>query len=122
MNCPVCDTRLRVVERYGVEVDICPDCKGVWLDRGELDKILEMYTQGGLVPRQDMPQEPRERFDDRRFQQPHEGRYQEREHHSHDDEKHWDEHGHGDYDHRTGKRRRESWFGQIFDAFGGGDD
>ena len=35
MNCPVCETRMREIQKYGVEVDICPDCKGVWLDRGE---------------------------------------------------------------------------------------
>lgn len=41
MNCPVCDgVRMREVERNGVMIDICPRCKGVWLDRGELDKLL----------------------------------------------------------------------------------
>jgi Zn-finger nucleic acid-binding protein len=42
MNCPVCkDTRLTISERKGVEIDFCPDCRGVWLDRGELDKIID---------------------------------------------------------------------------------
>ena len=42
MNCPVCvQTTLTVTERQGVEIDFCPKCRGVWLDRGELDKILE---------------------------------------------------------------------------------
>ncbi len=42
MNCPVCsDTRLVISERQGVEIDYCPNCRGVWLDRGELDKIIE---------------------------------------------------------------------------------
>lgn len=42
MFCPVCDqVRMREVERDGVMIDICPSCKGVWLDRGELEKILE---------------------------------------------------------------------------------
>ncbi|MGV3487057.1 MAG: zf-TFIIB domain-containing protein [Tuberibacillus sp.] len=42
MFCPVCDNvRMREVEREGVLIDICPNCKGVWLDRGELDKLLE---------------------------------------------------------------------------------
>jgi hypothetical protein len=36
MNCPVCDAPLRAIQKYGVEIDICPGCKGVWLDRGEL--------------------------------------------------------------------------------------
>ncbi|GGE51466.1 hypothetical protein GCM10011391_32820 [Pullulanibacillus camelliae] len=41
MNCPVCDdVRMKEVEKEGILVDICPSCKGVWLDRGELDKLL----------------------------------------------------------------------------------
>ena len=40
MKCPVCeDVRMREVEKDGVLIDVCPDCKGVWLDRGELDKL-----------------------------------------------------------------------------------
>ncbi len=42
MNCPVCpDTQLQMTERQGVEIDYCPKCRGVWLDRGELDKIID---------------------------------------------------------------------------------
>lgn len=41
MKCPVDSAELRMVERQGVEVDYCPQCRGVWLDRGELDKIIE---------------------------------------------------------------------------------
>ena len=42
MKCPVCnDTNLVMSERQGVEIDYCPQCRGVWLDRGELDKIIE---------------------------------------------------------------------------------
>lgn len=42
MNCPVCpNTQLVMADRNGVEIDYCPSCRGVWLDRGELDKILE---------------------------------------------------------------------------------
>ena len=40
MNCPVCDERLRTVEKYGLEIDLCPGCKGLWLDRGKLETIL----------------------------------------------------------------------------------
>ncbi len=39
MNCPVCETQMKEIEKYGVDIDICPQCKGVWLDRGEIDKI-----------------------------------------------------------------------------------
>ncbi|MBB4642494.1 TFIIB-type zinc ribbon-containing protein [Rhizorhapis suberifaciens] len=41
MPCPVCSVALVMSERQGVEIDYCPQCRGVWLDRGELDKILE---------------------------------------------------------------------------------
>lgn len=41
MKCPVCsDVRMREVEKDGILIDVCPDCKGVWLDRGELDKLM----------------------------------------------------------------------------------
>ncbi len=41
MNCPHCNVTLMMTERNGVEIDYCPQCRGVWLDRGELDKIIE---------------------------------------------------------------------------------
>ena len=42
MQCPVCTTtQLVMSERQGIEIDYCPQCRGVWLDRGELDKIIE---------------------------------------------------------------------------------
>lgn len=42
MRCPVCpDATLVMTDRQGVEIDYCPQCRGVWLDRGELDKIIE---------------------------------------------------------------------------------
>lgn len=45
MKCPVCpDVTLTMTERQGIEIDYCPQCRGVWLDRGELDKIIERST------------------------------------------------------------------------------
>jgi Zn-finger nucleic acid-binding protein len=41
MKCPNCDTTLAMSERLGVEIDYCPQCRGVWLDRGEIDRLLE---------------------------------------------------------------------------------
>lgn len=41
MKCPNCNVNLVMSERSGIEIDYCPDCRGVWLDRGELDKIIE---------------------------------------------------------------------------------
>lgn len=47
MKCPVCkDVTLIMAERNGVEIDYCPECRGVWLDRGELDKIIERAHRG----------------------------------------------------------------------------
>lgn len=50
MKCPNCNETLVMTERQGVEIDYCPACRGVWLDRGELDKIIERsaaYSTGG---------------------------------------------------------------------------
>lgn len=63
MKCPIDETELQMNERQGVEIDYCPKCRGVWLDRGELDKIIErseQFTQkadntptgGGQIPPQ----------------------------------------------------------------------
>ncbi len=41
MQCPIDGTQLVMTDRSGVEIDYCPQCRGVWLDRGELDKIIE---------------------------------------------------------------------------------
>jgi Zn-finger nucleic acid-binding protein len=41
VNCPHCNVELRLAERKNIEIDYCPKCRGVWLDRGELDKLLE---------------------------------------------------------------------------------
>jgi hypothetical protein len=46
MQCPVCkDPQLVISERQGIEIDYCPACRGVWLDRGELDKLIEKSSQ-----------------------------------------------------------------------------
>jgi Zn-finger nucleic acid-binding protein len=51
MKCPVCaETDLLMAERQGVEIDYCPKCRGIWLDRGELDKIIERSTLEYATP------------------------------------------------------------------------
>lgn len=45
MKCPNCNVSLVMTDRNGIEIDYCPDCRGVWLDRGELDKIIERSSQ-----------------------------------------------------------------------------
>ena len=58
MKCPVCASDLRAMDRSGVEIDYCPQCRGVWLDRGELEKLIDRsagYTdsaQSGYAERQ----------------------------------------------------------------------
>ena len=47
MKCPNCQQNLLMTERSGVEIDYCPECRGIWLDRGELDKIIEKSASGG---------------------------------------------------------------------------
>ena len=51
MQCPIDKTDLVMTDRQGVEIDYCPKCRGVWLDRGELDKIIERgATQAPAQP------------------------------------------------------------------------
>ncbi len=45
MKCPTCQTTLLIADKKGVEIDYCPDCRGIWLDRGELEKILERSAE-----------------------------------------------------------------------------
>lgn len=66
MKCPNCNETLVMTDRQGVEIDYCPQCRGVWLDRGELDKILERsatYEQGNQrqtpPPQQQPYQDPK---------------------------------------------------------------
>jgi Zn-finger nucleic acid-binding protein len=62
MKCPVCrEPDLVMSERQGIEIDYCPKCRGVWLDRGELDKLIE---RSAAAPER-APQPVREQRDDR---------------------------------------------------------
>ena len=81
-TCPVDGTKLVPMERSGIEIDHCPSCRGVWLDRGELDKIIERnaISAAPVLPQQSQatPQsapwpDERPRYDDR--QRHHGGHY-----------------------------------------------
>jgi uncharacterized protein len=106
MQCPVDGETLVMSDRNGVEIDYCPKCRGVWLDRGELDKIID--RAGGPAP-----QPAAGRLGEAPVYQPEPGRpaaYAEpprRKSHSDDD----------DDDYRGGhrKKRRESFLGELFD-------
>lgn len=57
MPCPVCHVSLTISERQGVEIDYCPQCRGVWLDRGDIDKIIER-SRPVEVPRPEQTYRP----------------------------------------------------------------
>lgn len=108
MRCPVDGETLVMADRSGVEIDYCPKCRGVWLDRGELDKIIERAAGGAPVisPREAAAvhlQEPRRAADP----YPQEPRRQDDRSRYHDDD---------DDDRRGYKRkRRESFLSDLFD-------
>jgi Zn-finger nucleic acid-binding protein len=67
MDCPVCrDVKLAMTDRQGIEIDYCPQCRGVWLDRGELDKLIERAS--GDAPRPAPPPPPPQH--DPRYREP----------------------------------------------------
>ena len=104
MLCPVDQTELTITDRQGVEIDYCPRCRGVWLDRGELDKIIDRAPAGqaGYAP---APYAA--------------APYPERRGHDYDDDDDDDRRRHapgglgGYYGPR--RKRRESWLGDLFD-------
>ncbi|MCO5144287.1 MAG: zf-TFIIB domain-containing protein [Oligoflexia bacterium] len=68
MKCPTCkEPNLVISERQGIEIDYCPDCRGIWLDRGELDKILERSRapEPATVKQQDSDYRDRSNYRDR---------------------------------------------------------
>ena len=80
--CPTCRVNLTMSERQGIEIDYCPQCRGVWLDRGELDKIIERSESASAPaparPQAAPPPQPqyRERdYDDRHYGKPHKKKY-----------------------------------------------
>ena len=81
--CPACRVDLVMSERSGVEIDYCPKCRGVWLDRGELDKILERGAAelGGRMetqPGDRRPDRPYERHDSDEYPAYGQGKYRKR--------------------------------------------
>ena len=109
MNCPACNVPLAMADRQGVEIDYCPRCRGVWLDRGEIDKIVEREAAAyGPMPRREsapvMPEGPFYR-DDRDHDRDHDRRYHDRDH---DDRYRYD-------DKYRKKKKRESFLEDLFD-------
>lgn len=101
MQCPVCPaTSLVMSERQGIEIDYCPSCRGVWLDRGELDKIIERSAQ------QDAPT-PQRQHQPSHQQQP------QQQYGQHSDKDHY-KRGHG-YGHGHHYKKKKSFFEELFD-------
>ncbi len=98
MPCFVCKVALVMSDRQCIEIDYCPQCCGVWLDRGELDKIIERSAQ-------DAPAAARPAAN--RGPDPHERERDRPRHHGDDDERHRDERHQG--------KRRGSFFEGLFD-------
>lgn len=108
MQCPVDGATLVMAERSGVEIDYCPKCRGVWLDRGELDKIIDRAASPAPAP------EPTPRAPEAPVYLAEPGRTPDRyaeppRRKSRDDD--------DDDDYRGGhrKKRRESFLGELFD-------
>lgn len=102
MKCPKCpETVLVMTERQAVEIDYCPLCRGVWLDRGELDKLVERSMlaeapRAAANPPTYPPASP-----------------------SFNGQRHRDQDDFSDSDYRSGRKqygnRKKSWLGEIFD-------
>lgn len=95
MKCPICTgVDLKIAERQGIEIDYCPECRGVWLDRGELDKIIERSDTQPAPYTQAQPQ------------------YQQKGHNQQQyGKQHHDDHGYG----QNGQHRKKSWISELFD-------
>lgn len=93
MNCPNCNVALVMSERQGIEIDYCPTCRGVWLDRGELDKIIEKSTQ----PSSDMNYPPKQITDN---------------HNRHDTHDRHDTYSQHDY---YKNQKKKNWLNELFD-------
>lgn len=130
MNCPVCNIQLNMMERSGVEIDYCSKCRGVWLDRGELDKIIERAATAAAPPQgsgftshnqpnqSNFNQQNQPGFNQQNqpgFNQPNQSGFNQpqqsgfnQQHRIHDsDEPH--------YGHHKKHKRREGFLGELFD-------
>lgn len=115
MQCPSDGTVLVMSERSGIEIDYCPTCRGVWLDRGELDKIVERAGRefGGAQAAPAAPQAPSAPVPPQQpaygqqqaYQQPYDNRGY--------DNRGYDNRGYGDQGYR--KKKKESWLSELFD-------
>jgi len=104
MKCPLCDVELLMTEKLGVEIDYCPKCRGIWLDRGELEKINELSTT-------ELRGAPVSRASQENYGEAHDprGQYGQPNHYGHHGKQQDPRH----YDHK--KRKRRSVMEELFD-------
>ena len=121
MKCPVCEnSNLLMSERQGIEIDYCPQCRGVWLDRGELDKIIERSgvvapqskTETQIPAQVQAPAYPQPQVQPQHQTQTHYPQ-QQRQHssYSHPQQSQYPQHSHsGHY-----KKKKEGFLSDLFD-------
>ena len=105
MKCPICEIEMKNTERNDVELDYCTQCRGVWLDRGELEKIIATVESQPHKRKTD-DHDDHDGHDDR-------GRY---ERQTESQQRDSDYRRDGDY--RYGRKKREGFMGNLFDLFG----
>ncbi len=109
MQCPICQVTLQMTDRQGVEIDYCPKCRGVWLDRGELQKIIDISLAQGNPNPSPAPNVPPADLYPRQY----------REHeHADRDPYRQDSHRHDSYrqdSYPPKHKKRESWLSDLFD-------
>lgn len=111
MRCPVDDAQLREVTRRGVKIDLCSECRGIWLDRGELEHLLEAAgADDEADPRAASDSRaPRPLLEEQRRSEP---RYDERA--SYDERRRRDDDDDDD-DRRYPKKKKRSWLSEILE-------
>jgi Zn-finger nucleic acid-binding protein len=104
MRCPTDGSTLTMSERSGIEIDYCPECRGVWLDRGELDKIIDRAGPASPPPpppRQEQRPDPRQ-YDDRQHGSQQYGNQQ------------YGNQGYGSQQNPR-RKKKENWLSELFD-------
>ena len=115
LTCPKCQAAMRQYERSGVHVDQCTECRGIFLDRGELERLVDAENSFNAAPaaatagaRPPAPPEY-DRVPERHDQRPYDSRGYERGYESRGHDSRYDSHGYG---HR---KKRKSFFEELFD-------
>ncbi len=113
MKCPSCEIEMRISNREDVEIDYCPQCRGVWLDRGELEKIIAQIVIQYSTEREtekNQVREPELRYETRCAQN---GRNDNYPRNDQDDRNERNEKG------DRGGQKREGFFSNLMELFGG---